>query len=262
VVSEPSDDSGIFAAVAAHGSAEQRDTKAAARDRAADERDGVSAARDEQATVRDERADARDRVTDLADAHAVSDREGAKLDRQESAEDREHAVEDRQTSSIERVLSARERQLFLVDGLTGARRRDAGMLELEREIMRANRTGQTFVLVFVDVDGLKAVNDEHGHTAGDGLLAQVAATMRSHLRPYDLIVRYGGDEFLCGLMDLNLDDTVERFALVNAILTADHGASVTAGVAQLHSGDVLQDLIVRADASLYRQREQPATPSG
>jgi diguanylate cyclase (GGDEF)-like protein len=115
-------------------------------------------------------------------------------------------------------------------------------------------------LVFVDVHGLKRTNDEHGHTAGDQLLARVAATIRSRLRPYDLIVLYGGDELLCGLMDLKLDDTVERFALVNDSLIEKHDASVTAGVAQLQPGDQLQDLIERADAALYTARERRTTP--
>ena len=205
-------------------------------------RDAVSEARDEQADARDERARHRDRVADSGVA-AAADRAEAERDRHVSAGDRHDADRDREASSVDRTMSAGERQLFLVDGLTGARRRDAGLLELEREIVRARRTGQTFVLVFVDVDGLKRINDVHGHAAGDELLAQVVSTIRSSLRAYDLIVRYGGDEFLCGLMDLRLDDTVARFVQINARLIADHAASVTAGMAELQAGDQLHDLL-------------------
>jgi diguanylate cyclase (GGDEF)-like protein len=262
-MSEPSD--GEPAAVGPSADpqrgAQDADRTAEDRDRTADARDAVSEARDEQAEARDERAEQRELLTDM-EPGTPSDRGDAQRDRQGSAGDRDHANRDRQASSIDREMSARERHLFLVDGLTGARRRDAGLLELEREILRANRTRQTFVLVFVDVDGLKRINDAHGHTAGDELLAQIAATMRSHLRPYDLIVRYGGDEFLCGLMDLGLEQTSARFALVNAILTSEHHASVTAGVAELQPGDTLQNLIDRADAALYNERQRRAAPPG
>ena len=62
---------------------------------------------------------------------------------------------------------------------------------------RAKRTQRSFVLAFIDVDGLKTTNDSLGHAAGDELLRRVVDTVRDHLRSYDLIVRFGGDEFLC-----------------------------------------------------------------
>jgi diguanylate cyclase (GGDEF)-like protein len=73
------------------------------------------------------------------------------------------------------------------------------MAELEREIARATRTRQPLVLAFVDVDHLKEINDVHGHAAGDQVLQAVAETLRTTLRGYDLIFRYGGDEFVCAL---------------------------------------------------------------
>jgi diguanylate cyclase (GGDEF)-like protein len=143
--------------------------------------------------------------------------------------------------------------VFLVDDLTGAHRRDAGILELEREVARATRTQQPFVLAFVDVDALKEVNDSDGHAAGDELLRHVADAIRKHFRPYDLIVRYGGDEFLCGALDLGRDEVATRFELINADLAA-RGASVTAGLAELRPGEELAPLIQRADHAMYQQR--------
>lgn len=55
-------------------------------------------------------------------------------------------------------------------------------------------------LAFIDVDNLKAKNDSLGHPAGDKLLRDTADSIRAHLRSYDLLIRFGGDEFLCGLM--------------------------------------------------------------
>lgn len=74
---------------------------------------------------------------------------------------------------------------------------------MERETARAKRTKHPFVLAFVDVDRLKATNDSLGHAAGDHLLRRTVESMRKHLRSYDLIVRFGGDEFVCALVDLS-----------------------------------------------------------
>jgi diguanylate cyclase (GGDEF)-like protein len=62
------------------------------------------------------------------------------------------------------------------------------------------------VVASVDVVGLKAVNDVHGHAAGDRVLQHALRRIRTHVRPYDLIVRVGGDEFLCGLSGATIED--------------------------------------------------------
>ena len=153
-------------------------------------------------------------------------------------------------------MSAAERDALAIDELTGAHRRGPGELELGREIARAKRMGQRFVVAFVDVDGLKAVNDEFGHAAGDRLLRQTAATIRNRFRPYDLLVRFGGDEFVCGLPDVTTEEAAERFVLINEDLRAQARAAVTAGLAELSSEDSVEDVIKRADRALYEQRKQ------
>ena len=237
------------------GSGDDRDRTAEDRDHTAEAHDEASQARDERAEARDERAEIREAASDKFEPGAASDRAGARRDRQGSAGDRKHAENDREAASAERALSAHERATFLIDELTGAHRRDAGILELERDTTRAKRTTQPFVLAFVDVDGLKATNDSLGHAAGDQLLRQVVDAIRVHLRSYDLIVRYGGDEFLCGLLDLPMEEAVKRFALINADLVSTRG-SITAGLAELQARDSLQDLIERADEAMYKARRK------
>src|ERR1700728_1544427 len=181
------------------------------RDRVAEDRDRVSAvsdvladARDMRTHRRDDRAETRELLAGRSDVQTSHDRAAARRDRQDSADERARSSTDRLSSSSDRVLSARERTEDLVDELTGAHRRTTGVFELERELLRPGRTGQPYTLAFIDVDGLKAVNDLHGHSAGDELLVLVVDTIRNHVRQYDLLVRYGGDEFLCGLLGLRM----------------------------------------------------------
>jgi diguanylate cyclase len=128
------------------------------------------------------------------------------------------------------------------------------MLELEHEVTRARRTGDPFVLAFVDVNNLKARNDTLGHQAGDQLLRRVADTMRANVRSYDLVVRYGGDEFVCGFPTLDMDDAAERFARINRDLAAHDEASIAFGLAALEGDESLTELITRADDAMYATR--------
>jgi diguanylate cyclase (GGDEF)-like protein len=240
-------------------SAHDRDQTAEDRDQISEALDQVADTRDERAESRDRRAERRDQAAARFDPGASSDRDGAWRDRQGGAGDRKHAAEDRAAASKDRVVSARERTASSIDELTRAHRRDAGMVELAREAARAKRTHEPFVLAFVDVDGLKATNDSRGHVAGDQLLRRVVDTIAAHLRSYDLIVRFGGDEFLCGLLDFDTARAAERFAWISADLAADPHASISLGLAELRAQDTLDDLIARADAALRTGRQQRAS---
>ncbi|MCA1722231.1 MAG: GGDEF domain-containing protein [Actinobacteria bacterium] len=90
------------------------------------------------------------------------------------------------------------------------------------------------------------------HAAGDRLLASVADALRHRLRSYDLIVRYGGDEFLCVLAGQTAEDAEQRLAQVNRDLAP--AGSVTAGVVSLERDESPDALVARADAALYARR--------
>jgi diguanylate cyclase (GGDEF)-like protein len=227
--------------------ADDRDRTSKAHDQASRERDGLSDARDTRAVERDQRSG-------RLDVDAAADRAGAKRDRLSSAGDRKHSEDDRDAAAADRIRAAVERANLVVDGLTGAHQRAPGLAEMEREMVKARRTGQPFVLAFMDVDGLKKINDSRGHAAGDEVLRQLVAVVKTVVREYDLIIRYGGDEFICGLLNLNLDDAANRFANTRKDL-GGHGVSFSVGLAVLGNGDTLQDLIDRADSAMYEQRQ-------
>ena len=111
------------------------------------------------------------------------------------------------------------------------------------------------MLGFVDVDGLKTVNDAKGHLAGDALLRLLGELLRANVRPYDVMVRFGGDELLCAMPNLNAHEARARFEKIAAALAAvDADHSITFGIAEAEPADSLQDLIARADADLIEVR--------
>ena len=252
---------------------DQRDQAARQRDQAGDQRDQAAEHRDQAAEQRDrdaEQSESRVGAGTPADAlshsalvrrDAASDRGDASQDRQVGSRDRIEAELDRNNALADRGASARERESSSHDDLTGAYLRGAGLVELERDIARARRTEQSLVLAFVDVDGLKDVNDSRGHAAGDRMLLEVAKTLSAQLRSYDLIIRFGGDEFVCAMARLTMAEAAKRFALVNAVLAeAPERGSITIGLAELQPDDSPEDLLARADAALYRERQHSNTP--
>jgi diguanylate cyclase (GGDEF)-like protein len=241
-------------------SASAREEQAEVRDLVASERDQLAEERDAAAKVQDEIYPPEQRARRARDRErAASDRAHAARDRQRAASDRVRAAMERTTAMGERTLAAADKAKLAAsetDELTGVRRRGAGLEQLQREIIRARRTPEELIVAFVDVDGLKRTNDTWGHAAGDSLLCMVATSLRRAMRPHDLVMRYGGDEFVCVLPNANLDQIRRRFDDVSAELSSapTHG-SVTAGFAKLAEGDSAMDLINRADRDLLAQRQ-------
>jgi diguanylate cyclase (GGDEF)-like protein len=89
----------------------------------------------------------------------------------------------------------------LTDPLTGLPNRRSMFVHLARELSRADRLNSELAVIIMDVDNFKAINDTYGHNVGDRALSQVATALQSALRPYDLCVRYAGDEFIVVLPD-------------------------------------------------------------
>ena len=142
------------------------------------------------------------------------------------------------------------------DELTGARTRGAGLADIDREIARVRRTDGVLLVAYVDVVGLKAVNDAGGHGAGDTLLRRAVRAIRGQLRSYDVLVRVGGDEFVCALAGATIQDARRRLGAVQAALASGPlPCAIKVGFAELTVETSAADLIARADADL------PASPS-
>jgi diguanylate cyclase (GGDEF)-like protein len=233
--------------------AERRDTAAERRDTAAERRDAVAAERDSAALRRDTAAQACIGTKDTL----RSGREHATSDRGWAARDRADGLRDRQGSAHDRTQSADDRAQAGVDALTGALGRGRGLVELQREIDRASRSDQGLVLAFIDVDGLKVINDEHGHAAGDEMLRDIAAALIGGLRSYDLVIRYGGDEFLCAFSGTDIEGARRRCDEVRrALADRTPNASVSVGLAAHEKSETLNELTARADAALYAGRRR------
>ena len=237
----------LFRKVGRSGTARSRSVSAAERDR-------IAAHRDETARGRDLRAAALDHAIATSNEplseqlERVLARAAAARDR--AAADRERAAQDRADAAAERARLETELNSAHLDDLTGAFRRDTGRLALRHEIDRAMRADGRFVIAFVDVDWMKAVNDRDGHAAGDHVLKTLVWTMRSKLRSFDPVVRYGGDEFVCGIGGVDLREVDRRFEEIGRSVNHDVGVTISVGLAELEPDETLDQVTARADAAL------------
>jgi diguanylate cyclase (GGDEF)-like protein len=150
--------------------------------------------------------------------------------------------------STKGLFKLREQAAF--DELTGVMRRAAGISALDHEVARARRQKMPLSVAFVDVDGLKEANDKRGHRAGDELLRTLAAILKSSLRAQDLVLRYGGDEFVCVLPDTVADAARAKMSWV-ATEAESKGIAFSVGVSQFERSDDVVSLLGRADTEMY-----------
>ena len=186
---------------------------------------------------------------------AARDRDTAALSWHRSAQLRQAARADRNRAALLRHEASLERDALRTDDVTGALERRPGLSALERELERCRRGDGRMVVGFIDVDGLKQVNDTQGHRAGDRLLHEVVAALKASVRPYDVVVRYGGDEFVYSLTGVTIEAALSRFEhMATTLERATGGGSVSVGLAELRPHDTLSTVIARADADLYARR--------
>jgi diguanylate cyclase (GGDEF)-like protein len=163
------------------------------------------------------------------------------------------------------------RRLALTDDLTGLKNRRGLVQLLQREIARAERRKVPLTVIAIDLDGFKAINDRHGHQAGDFALQSIALILvQTCRREIDIVARLGGDEFLIALPDTPNQGAFAVIRRIEERLSAERLAvghhriklAASFGVATCAVPDTVASLLQRADAALYRaKRTSPSAPA-
>ncbi|HEY7791790.1 MAG TPA: HD domain-containing phosphohydrolase [Vicinamibacterales bacterium] len=162
----------------------------------------------------------------------------------------------------------------LTDPLTGLPNMRFMFMHLSRELARAERLKSEVSLLVMDLDSFKDINDTYGHHTGDRALREVAGVLRTAIRPYDICVRYAGDEFIVVLSGCGAEEAErKRLELQKAVQEMQFDVrpgrrlplSISLGAAVYpHDGEVYEMLLATADGRMYRdksQRKQAAAPT-
>jgi diguanylate cyclase (GGDEF)-like protein len=170
-----------------------------------------------------------------------------------------------------------------MDALTGLRSRRGFAIEAGEALDASRQAGHGALILFVDLDGMKRINDERGHAVGDAALIEMATLLRSIVRATDVVARLGGDEFvvLCaGAGEACGHEIVQRLStrldVLNALPGRPFRLECSAGFATTHAAEreSLDDLLIRADAAMYQVKKRrslsgrhakhtvPETPDG
>ncbi len=181
------------------------------------------------------------------------------------------AAAEQRIADLEERLAHLE-SLSVTDELTGVLNRRGFLRELSRAVAAAARGGPRGVLILGDLDGFKAINDRHGHRAGNELLRQVAMALQSRVRKNDVVGRLGGDEFALLLIGASLPNARRKCVCFNRALTStpamiDERAvplSVSFGFVAYDGSEDPETLLHSADMAMYaekrehRERQRPA----
>ena len=164
------------------------------------------------------------------------------------------------------AAEARAKADALTDELTGLYNRRGFRTLAEHQLKIARRTGMDVVVLYVDLNAFKAINDAFGHAEGDRALCEVARLLYASVRETDLVARMGGDEFALLILDAD-PTTTERvsaritraLARRNASGARPYAISVGIGAARLEDAPAaeLDEMLAHADAALYQQKRGP-----
>jgi diguanylate cyclase (GGDEF)-like protein len=167
------------------------------------------------------------------------------------------ALEDRNHE----LLRANEvlEQLSITDGLTHLHNHRHFHDQFAREVKRADRSGQPLCLLLIDIDDFKALNDRHGHAAGDAVLAATAQLINDQVRESDYLARYGGEEFAMLLPQTDLDGAVALAEKIRVVLaehaftlpSGEHTVGLTVSIGVARHAVTADETFDAADRALY-----------
>ncbi len=153
------------------------------------------------------------------------------------------------------ALKIENKQSSLVDPLTKLWNRRRLDLHIEKLFPTSLRSGDPFCLVMLDIDHFKQYNDTHGHTAGDETLVKVANLMEECSRDQDLVVRYGGEEFLVVLPQTEINNAAVITERIRRNVKDKTDVTISAGIAEFNNDTDFEQIIARADKALYTAKE-------
>jgi diguanylate cyclase (GGDEF)-like protein len=184
------------------------------------------------------------------------------MDESRANQSREHAdVDFHAEIRALRLQIAELERLADSDTLTPLLNRRAFLREVERSIARVARHGTPISVMIADLDGLKAINDNAGHQAGDAALMHVGYALKAQVRATDVVARIGGDEFGLVLEDFDATAAEAKARALAAAIAEDsvdgRAVTVAIGYTLIEASDTFDSIIARADAAMYvRKRTQ------
>lgn len=181
----------------------------------------------------------------------------------ELADTKTNLAEVRDDLSKSKIKEEEAQQIALQDALTGLPNRVSFEQRLEHGLNQAKRHGWGLAVLFIDIDKFKSINDSYGHDLGDKVLSMVANRLQSCIRDEDMVSRWGGDEFVCLLLEVKQDADVTHLAekMITRIAEAcefngtTHSIRASIGIAIYPAdGETADILFKNADSAMYKAK--------
>ena len=205
---------------------------------------------------------AAENMSDILSAKDVVLGQAKKIQSQTDAMREELEESKRTTSKLTQLLEQVESKA-MIDPLTQVFNRGTYNMEIDQMIKKFKRYKNPAALIIIDIDHFKIFNDDYGHKAGDAVLALVASVIKGAVRDTDMVFRYGGEEFVVLLDNLDLKNALTVAEKVRAQIESHHltnkanvlNVTVSIGLSCFKEGDIETSIFERADKALYQGKQ-------
>jgi diguanylate cyclase len=202
-----------------------------------------------------------DEIISILDV-VLSETRGLQFSDEVCAAQEQVMLAEQKIASMKRELE-QLRTLVQIDQMTGALNRRGLDEVFNREAARADRNAQSLCVILIDIDDFKQINDNYGHQYGDNVLVKLVSVAKDTLRPSDIIARFGGEEFVILLPDIEMDEAIavihrlqKKLVNTRSLKMNNQFLPVTfsAGVSIRSFGEHQNSVISRADSALYQAK--------